>query len=146
MQQEVFNQEIQGVDALNFPVNQVLKSIERGYPVGLFYGDLGAGKTTLIKRICATLGVTSNMSSPTFALVNEYLTQSDTVIYHFDLYRIKDQAELFDLGHEEYFFSGNPCFVEWPEIGKGLYPSKYFTVHIEIVSDDTRKIVINHHG
>ena len=86
--------------------------------VVLFYGEMGAGKTTLIKEICAQLGVTDGMSSPTFALVNEYHTKDNSTIYHFDLYRIKNIEECLDMGMEEYIQSGNYCFIEWPEIAR----------------------------
>ena len=80
-----------------------------------FYGEMGVGKTTLIKALSLHLGVTDVVSSPTFSIVNEYITQKKEKIYHFDFYRIKNEGEAFDLGYEEYFFSSAFCFVEWPE-------------------------------
>lgn len=80
-----------------------------------FYGTMGAGKTTLIKAICQQLGVDENVSSPTFSLVNEYMTDNGETIYHFDFYRIKNIEEALDMGVEEYFGSGNLCLIEWPE-------------------------------
>ena len=87
----------------------------------LFYGDMGAGKTTFIKSLCECLGAKENVTSPTFSIVNEY--QGDTAkIYHFDFYRLKKQDEALDMGYEEYFYSGDHCFIEWPEKIAGLLP------------------------
>ena len=80
-----------------------------------FYGEMGVGKTTLIKELCAQLGVEDIPNSPTFSIVNEYLTQKGATLYHFDFYRIEEEEEVYDLGYEDYFYSGNYCFVEWPE-------------------------------
>src|SRR4051812_39970308 len=88
----------------------------------LFYGEMGSGKTTLIKELCKQLGVTGAMSSPTYGLVNEYQTSSNKLIYHFDLYRIRNLAECLDIGMEEYLYSGNYCFIEWPDVAASLYP------------------------
>jgi len=85
------------------------------YKKFLFYGEMGVGKTTLIKALSLHLGVQDVVSSPTFSIVNEYITKKKEKIYHFDFYRIKDEGEAFDLGYEEYFFSSDFCFVEWPE-------------------------------
>ena len=81
-----------------------------------FYGKMGAGKTTFIKSICECLGVEDVITSPTFAIVNEYRTNTDEPIYHFDFYRIKKLEEVYDMGYEDYFYSGAPCFIEWPEL------------------------------
>src|SRR5690242_3641685 len=86
-----------------------------GHKVIAFYGPMGAGKTTVIKAICQTLGVAENVSSPTFALVNEYRDGRGKPVFHFDFYRIKDEQEAMDIGVDEYFYSGNYCFIEWPE-------------------------------
>lgn len=96
----------------------------------LFYGEMGSGKTTLIKEICHQLGVTDSMSSPTYGLVNEY-NYSKGKIYHFDLYRVKNLEECLDIGMEEYLYSGNYCFIEWPDIAASLYPENTVKVHIE---------------
>lgn len=90
----------------------------------LFYGDMGAGKTTLIKALCDVLNVEDTVSSPTFSIVNEYLA-SNEIIYHFDFYRIKNETEAFDLGYEDYLYSGNYCFIEWPEKIPSLLPEKF---------------------
>jgi tRNA threonylcarbamoyladenosine biosynthesis protein TsaE len=102
--------------------------------VWLFYGEMGSGKTTFIKNLCRQLGVSEGMSSPTYSIVNEYLTESDTRIFHFDFYRIKNEAEAYDIGTEEYFYSGNYCFVEWPEKIPSLIPADH--VHVLITSEN----------
>src|SRR3954463_14989598 len=83
--------------------------------IWLFKGEMGAGKTTFIKVLGQAFGVVDAMSSPTFSIVNEYLTKDEKKIYHFDFYRIRNEAEAYDIGTEEYFYSGNQCFIEWPE-------------------------------
>ena len=126
-----------------------------------FYGELGAGKTTLIKEICKELGVTEGASSPTFSIVNEYnyptprspqrgesqptLPNSSPlgglggVIYHFDLYRLKNDSEIYDIGYEEYLFSGNYCFIEWPEKIEHLLASDFVKVRIQ--TEDSQRII-----
>jgi tRNA threonylcarbamoyladenosine biosynthesis protein TsaE len=103
----------------------------------LFYGDMGAGKTTLIKSLCENLGVTEAVTSPTFSIVNEYQGKSFK-IYHFDFYRLKNQSEALDLGYEEYFYSGNYCFIEWPEKIPDLLPDHYMRVDVQVVNDKQR--------
>ena len=103
----------------------------------LFYGDMGAGKTTLIKSLCERLGVKEPATSPTFSIVNEYQGAS-SIIYHFDFYRLKNQSEALDLGYEEYFYSGNYCFIEWPEKISDLLPDHYIRVDVQVVSDNER--------
>jgi tRNA threonylcarbamoyladenosine biosynthesis protein TsaE len=103
----------------------------------LFYGDMGAGKTTLIKSLCADLGTRENITSPTFSIVNEYKADG-TMIYHFDFYRLKNQNEALDLGYEEYFYSGNYCFIEWPEKIAGLLPPHYIRIDIQVLDNDER--------
>lgn len=110
--------------------------------IWLFKGEMGAGKTTLIKSICRTLGVTSEMSSPTFSIVNEYKTQNQQSIYHFDLYRLKNPIELRDIGFEEYLHSGNHCFIEWPEMAKDFLEESVMTIQI-IAKDHLREITVN---
>jgi tRNA threonylcarbamoyladenosine biosynthesis protein TsaE len=108
----------------------------------LFYGDMGTGKTTLIKAICHELGVQDNVTSPTFSIVNEYIASSSREAYHFDFYRLKNQTEAMDLGYEEYFYSGAYCFIEWPEMVPDLLPHHYVTVKIEVTGQNTREIII----
>jgi len=107
-----------------------------------FFGDLGAGKTTLIKNICNFLGVIDEVSSPTYSLVNEYLDKNGNSLYHFDFYRINDEDEALDMGCEEYFDSGSLCLVEWPERIPNLLPQKRLEVHIETMSNEERKILL----
>jgi len=114
-----------------------------GSRVFLFYGDMGAGKTTLIKSLCACLDVTDNVTSPTFSIVNEYKGLSGQKIYHFDFYRIKDQTEALDMGYEEYFYSGAYCFIEWPEKVDALLPESYVSVAIKVTGENTRQIITN---
>lgn len=109
--------------------------------VFLFYGEMGAGKTTLIKSLCEVLGVQEPTSSPTFSIVNEYEGRQN-LIYHFDFYRLKDESEALDLGYEEYFYSGEYCFVEWPEKISSLLPANYLKISIEIVDPTQRKILL----
>jgi len=98
----------------------------------IFKGVMGAGKTTFIKQICKALGVISETSSPTFSLINEYETNSGEVVYHFDFYRLESEEEAYDYGYEEYFYSGNKCFIEWSEKIPGLIPDKFITIEIEV--------------
>lgn len=96
-----------------------------------FFGKMGVGKTTLIKEICAELGVNDNVCSPTFAIVNEYTDGAGEPVYHFDFYRMKSVAEAYDIGYEEYFYSGCYCFTEWTEKVEELLPERYVRVEIE---------------
>ena len=99
-----------------------------------FFGKMGVGKTTLIKELCAELGVEENVCSPTFAIVNEYSGGNGEPIYHFDFYRMKSTAEAYDIGYEEYFYSGCYCFTEWTEKIEELLPERY--VRVEITEDE----------
>jgi tRNA threonylcarbamoyladenosine biosynthesis protein TsaE len=103
----------------------------------LFYGDMGAGKTTFIKSLCSILGTHEQVTSPTFSIVNEYDGEK-IKIYHFDFYRLKNQNEAFDLGYEEYFYSGNYCFIEWPEKIEGLLPEHYIRIDIQVLDNNER--------
>lgn len=103
----------------------------------LFYGDMGAGKTTFIKALCEYLGVKESTSSPTFSIINEYRATT-LKIYHFDFYRLKKEEEALDMGYEEYFYSGNYCFIEWPEKIAGLLPDHYIQVDISALSNNER--------
>ena len=97
----------------------------------VFFGEMGVGKTTLIKSICKVLNVQDIVSSPTFSVVNEYQNKDGNSLYHFDFYRIKNQEELFDLGLEEYIYSDNYCFIEWPEKAEGLLSDNFIQVQID---------------
>ena len=104
-----------------------------------FYGSMGAGKTTFIKAICEQLGVEDVITSPTFAIVNEYET-NDRPIFHFDFYRIKRLEEVYDMGYEDYFYSGSLCFIEWPELIEDLLPDDAVRVTINEQPDGSRTV------
>ncbi len=123
-------------------VGQELIAASNGIKVWMFEGEMGAGKTTLIKTLCNQLGVTEAMSSPTFSIINEYETTSKRPIYHFDFYRIEKDTEAYDMGVEEYFESGSYCFVEWPEHIPSLYPLHY--LKIRIIEDSTSTRIIEY--
>lgn len=103
-----------------------------------FYGKMGAGKTTFVKAICEELGVEDVITSPTFAIVNEYQSTKTGPIYHFDFYRIKKLDEVYDMGYEDYFYSGAPCFLEWPELIEEILPNDAVKVTITEQEDGTR--------
>jgi tRNA threonylcarbamoyladenosine biosynthesis protein TsaE len=107
-----------------------------------FYGKMGAGKTTFIKAVCEELGVADTVTSPTFAIVNEYEAAGGRPIYHFDFYRIKKVSEAYDMGCEEYFYSGHPCFIEWPELIEEVLPEETVNVTIEALSNGERRLVL----
>jgi tRNA threonylcarbamoyladenosine biosynthesis protein TsaE len=106
----------------------------------LFYGDMGVGKTTLIKEMCIILGVEDVAHSPTFSLVNEYQTASNDIIYHFDFYRIENEEEAYDMGVEDYLYSNNWCLIEWPENVKNLLPLDAVEVRISLLENGQRNI------
>jgi len=108
-----------------------LYKLKSQYPVMAFFGPMGAGKTTLIKAFCQYAGVTDEVNSPTFSLVNEYLTVNDEPVFHFDFYRIDHLEEAYDIGYENYFFSGECCLIEWPEKILQLLPEKYVRIDIQ---------------
>ena len=106
-----------------------------------FYGKMGAGKTTFVKAVCEELGVTDVINSPTFAIVNEYRAdESGELVYHFDFYRIKRLEEVYDMGYEDYFYSGALCFIEWPESVEEVLPEDAVRVSIEELADGTRVV------
>lgn len=115
------------------------------YPVWLFFGEMGSGKTTFIKSICSELGVIDATSSPTFSIVNEYRSDHGRNIYHFDFYRIKNEAEAYDIGTEEYFYSGDLCLVEWPEKIPGFIPPEHAEVSITVENQNQRTIALSVH-
>ncbi len=105
-----------------------------------FHGEMGAGKTTFINTVCMLLGVRNGLSSPTFSIINEYVQDSGKSIYHIDLYRLKDEAEAVVAGVEDCLYSGNYCFVEWPEKAPGIFPTDVIHVYIHTIDTDTRNI------
>lgn len=107
----------------------------------LVNGEMGAGKTTLIKAICAELGVVDATSSPTFSIVNEY-KMANGFVYHFDFYRLKNEAEAIDMGIMDYFYSGNCCFIEWSEKILNLIPEQYSVINISVLDDEKRLVEI----
>jgi tRNA threonylcarbamoyladenosine biosynthesis protein TsaE len=123
------------LDEIGEVVKELIRAA-RDSKVWLFYGEMGAGKTTLIKAICKEMGVHSTMTSPTFSIVNEY----DKDIYHFDFYRLKNEVEAYDIGVEEYLDSGKYCFIEWPERIPSLLPTARFEIRLEIENPTHRRI------
>ena len=107
----------------------------------LFYGEMGVGKTTLIKEIFAELGVMDSVNSPTFSLVNEYATEDKESVFHFDFYRIEEEEEAMDMGVEEYFDRETWCLIEWPQNIKNLLPLNTCAIHLEILADNRRKLI-----
>jgi tRNA threonylcarbamoyladenosine biosynthesis protein TsaE len=120
--------------------NEVANILET-HKVVLFFGHMGAGKTTFINMLCKMLEVQDETSSPTFSIVNEYQTKSNSLVYHFDFYRLKSETEAFDLGYEDYLYSGNICLIEWPEKIVNLLPEDAVEFHINGMGE-TRDIKI----
>ena len=111
------------------------------------YGKMGAGKTTFVKALCQELGVEDVVTSPTFAVINEYRSDiAGELIYHFDFYRIKKLVEVYDMGYEDYFYSGALCFIEWPELVEELLPGNTVKVTIEELEDGSRKLTMENLG
>lgn len=123
---------------LNHVASEILKH-DQSKKIAL-YGDLGAGKTTFIKELSKCIGIDTIVSSPTFTLLNEYHTSSGK-IYHFDFYRIKDPKEIYELGFEEYFYSDNYVFIEWPENITDMLPPFFSKLFISVIEPDTRNII-----
>jgi tRNA threonylcarbamoyladenosine biosynthesis protein TsaE len=135
----------------NFDLNE-LESISKeiveaaqGLNIWLLEGEMGAGKTTLVKAIAKELGIKETVASPTFSIINEYKTNSDQPVYHFDFYRMKNETEAYDIGANEYFESGNLCLVEWPEKIPSLIPNHYFKIKLEINDPQSRTIYYAKH-
>ena len=130
---------IESLDTIGAAAQQFIESIGDARIIA-FYGSMGAGKTTFIKAVCQHLGVEDVITSPTFAIVNEYTDRQDNPIYHFDFYRIKRLEEVYDMGYEEYFYSGNLCLLEWPELIEDILPDDTIRVKITIAPDGCRML------
>jgi tRNA threonylcarbamoyladenosine biosynthesis protein TsaE len=135
------NIEINSLKELNSAAQRFI-SVTKGNRKFAFYGPMGSGKTTLIKAICKELGATGLVTSPTFALVNEYSLSNGELLYHFDLYRINSVEELYDLGYEEYFYGNDYVFIEWAEKAETLLPDSTIKVTLEETGSDKRLIRI----
>ncbi|MDD5862724.1 MAG: tRNA (adenosine(37)-N6)-threonylcarbamoyltransferase complex ATPase subunit type 1 TsaE [Prevotella sp.] len=130
---------IDSLDHIQQAAQEFIKKMGNG-KVFAFYGKMGAGKTTFIKAICEAFGVEDVITSPTFSLVNEYTAGDGSSIYHFDFYRIKKIEEVYDMGYEDYFDSGNLCFLEWPELIEDLLPEDATKVTITVQDDGSRVV------
>jgi len=125
-------------------IEQVAQKIltENPKKVILFYGNMGVGKTTLIKELAKKLGVNDTTSSPTFSLVNEYHISENQYIYHFDVYRLKSETEALDMGIDDYLYSGNWCFIEWAENIPNLIPDEHSIIKLELMPDTKRRLIL----
>ena len=130
---------INSLDTIHEAAKDFIKGMGDG-KVFAFYGKMGAGKTTFIKALCEVLGVEDVITSPTFAIINEYTDGNDEPIYHFDFYRIKKLEEVYDMGYEDYFYSGNLCLMEWPELIEELLPEDAVRVTIAEQPDGSRQV------
>ena len=131
---------------LNFTLNEI-KDVAAKFiasandrTVIALHGDMGAGKTTFVHAVCEALGVSDNISSPTFSIINQYKTSQQKTIYHIDLYRLADEAEAIAAGVEDCLYSGNICFVEWPERAPGIFPDSTLHLKIEAITNSTHKL------
>jgi len=132
---------IDGVDDLNRVAKEFLESTGNNTIYAL-YGPMGVGKTTFVKAVAGCLGIEDDVNSPTFAIVNEYLAATGDSVFHFDFYRVKNIEEAMDFGYEEYFYSGNRCFIEWPEMVEPLLPENTLICKFSELADGRRELVI----
>ena len=130
------------IDELELVAQQIIA--QQPNKVILFNGEMGVGKTTLIKQLCKELGVLDATSSPTFSLVNEYETTANQIVYHFDFYRLENEMEAFDMGADDYFYSENWCFIEWAEKIPNLIPEHHSVITIELLPDGKRHLKLIH--
>jgi tRNA threonylcarbamoyladenosine biosynthesis protein TsaE len=135
----MYSEKVTSIKGLEKAAKQLLEQFP-GQRVFAFYGKMGAGKTSFIQAICRVLDTPDNVTSPTFAIINEYATTDGHVVFHFDFYRIKDLEEAYDLGYEDYFYSGSYCLIEWPEKIESLLPQSFVRVDIEVLDDGKRLI------
>ena len=129
------------LDEIKMAAQQVL-TFAAGFNVFAMHGEMGAGKTTFIHAFCEAMGVKDNISSPTFSIINQYKTPDGKIIFHIDLYRLKDEEEATSSGVEDCLFSGNACLVEWPEIAPRIFPDDTVHVSISTINSNTRKIKV----
>ncbi|NDV77924.1 tRNA (adenosine(37)-N6)-threonylcarbamoyltransferase complex ATPase subunit type 1 TsaE [Dysgonomonas sp. 511] len=130
---------IESLDKIDIAAKEFIRAMGDN-TVFAFRGEMGAGKTTFIKAVCENLGVSDVINSPTFAIVNEYRSDSGELIYHFDFYRINKIEEAYDFGYEDYFYSGSLCFIEWPEKIEELLPADTVNVYVTEQEDGSRKV------
>src|SRR6478609_9843244 len=139
----------QGIIFSKLEIGEVVKKlIEAGNDLSVWalHGEMGAGKTTLVKALVTSLGVNETTASPTFSIVNEYHDRNGQTIYHFDFYRIKNESEAFDIGVDEYFDSGDLCLIEWAEKISSLLPPSHFEIQLEIIDEQSRLIRYRKHA
>ena len=134
---------VKNISDLDEVSSKILK-FNNQYKKFAFFGDMGVGKTTLIKFILKKLGVNDNVTSPTFSIINEYFSEKLGSIFHFDFYRIKNEKEAYDIGIDEYLISDNYCFIEWPNKINSFIDDNFVNVYIDIVDDNKRNIMINY--
>jgi tRNA threonylcarbamoyladenosine biosynthesis protein TsaE len=131
---------VKSIEALPAVAREVIPLLDE-YPVVAFYGPMGVGKTTFIKALCGEMGVDDPVNSPSFAIINEYLTRKGKRIFHFDFYRLKNEEELLDLGYEDYFYSGEVCLLEWPEKIENYLPENCLVLQLQELPDGSREII-----
>lgn len=130
---------IKGIENIDDAAREFLKR-KPVNPIVALYGEMGAGKTTFTKALCRVLGVVDGVNSPTFTLINEYRTKQEETIFHFDFYRIEKLEEAFDIGFEEFIYSGNLCIIEWPEKIEQILPADTLRVKISVLEDGSREL------
>lgn len=137
--------EVGGLEEIENTAKSLI-NFAKDYKIWIMDGEMGAGKTTFVKAICKELGVMDVVNSPTFSIVNEYQDQNEEAYYHFDFFRIKNEEEAMDIGVDEYFYSGNYCFIEWASLIPSLLPDSYLMIDIQIIDQEKRLINCTKHG
>jgi len=135
----MFHQQINSIESLDRSARQLLEAFPDNR-IFAFYGEMGAGKTTIIKALCRVLKVNDITSSPSFGLIHEYASEKGESVYHFDFYRIETVEEIFDIGYEEYMFSGKYCFLEWPEMVETILPEETVRIALSVVEGGMREL------